>query len=76
MTKPRYLTISWEQFHSDARALASKLINRKDLKKSSALPAAVCFPRPFWQENWKSAGSTPFAWSVMMKNPAAAMLLC
>ena len=44
MTKPRYLTISWEQFHSDARALASKLINRKDLKKIICVTRAGLFP--------------------------------
>ena len=47
MTKPRYLTISWEQFHSDARTLASRLIDRKDLKKiicvtrGGLLPAGI-----------------------------------
>ncbi len=44
MTKPRYLTISWEQFHSDARALASKLINRKDLKKIICVTRGGLFP--------------------------------
>ena len=33
MTKPRYLKISWEQFHNDARTLASRLTGRDDLKK-------------------------------------------
>ncbi|MBR1777530.1 MAG: xanthine phosphoribosyltransferase [Alphaproteobacteria bacterium] len=47
MTKPRYLKISWEQFHNDARILASRLVNRKDLKKiicvtrGGLLPAAI-----------------------------------
>ena len=44
MTKPRYLTISWEQFHSDARVLASKLINRKDLKKIICVTRGGLFP--------------------------------
>ena len=44
MTKPRYLTISWEQFHSDARALAEKLINRKDLKKIVCVTRGGLFP--------------------------------
>lgn len=44
MTKPRYLTISWEQFHSDARILASKLINRKDLKKIICVTRGGLFP--------------------------------
>ncbi len=44
MTKPRYLTISWEQFHSDARTLASKLINRKDLKKIICVTRGGLFP--------------------------------
>ena len=44
MTKQRYLTISWEQFHSDARALASKLINRKDLKKIICVTRGGLFP--------------------------------
>lgn len=47
MAKPNYLKISWEQFHSDARTLASRLTNRKDLKKiicvtrGGLLPAGV-----------------------------------
>ncbi len=47
MTKPRYLKISWEQFHNDARELASRLLSRKDLKKivcvtrGGLLPAGV-----------------------------------
>ena len=44
MTKPRYLTISWEQFHSDARALAEKLIDRKDLKKIVCVTRGGLFP--------------------------------
>ena len=44
MTKPRYLTISWEQIHSDARALAEKLINRKDLKKIVCVTRGGLFP--------------------------------
>jgi len=44
MTKPRYLTISWEQFHSDARTLASRLINRKDLKKIICVTRGGLFP--------------------------------
>lgn len=44
MTKPRYLTISWEQFHSDARTLASKLIARKDLKKIICVTRGGLFP--------------------------------
>ncbi len=44
MTKPRYLTISWEQFHSDARTLASKLINRKDLNKIICVTRGGLFP--------------------------------
>ncbi len=42
--KPRYYTISWEQFHSDARILASKLINRKDLKKIICVTRGGLFP--------------------------------
>ena len=47
MTKQRYLKISWEQFHSDARTLASRLLHRKDLKKiicvtrGGLLPAGI-----------------------------------
>lgn len=47
MTKPRYLKISWEQFHNDARELAARLLKRKDLKKivcitrGGLLPAGV-----------------------------------
>ena len=33
MAQPRYLKVSWEQFHNDTRQLASRLIGRKDLKK-------------------------------------------
>lgn len=47
MSEQRYLTISWERFHEDARALAAKLIHRKDLKKivcvtrGGLLPAGI-----------------------------------
>ena len=47
MTKQRYLKISWEQFHSDARTLASRLLHRKDLNKiicvtrGGLLPAGI-----------------------------------
>lgn len=43
-TKPRYYTISWEQFHNDARILASKLLNRKDLKKIVCVTRGGLFP--------------------------------
>ena len=47
MKKQRYLKISWEQFHSDARTLASRLLQRKDLNKivcvtrGGLLPAGI-----------------------------------
>ena len=47
MKKQRYLKISWEQFHSDARTLASRLLHRKDLNKiicvtrGGLLPAGI-----------------------------------
>ena len=44
MAEQRYLTISWEQFHSDARILASKLIDRKDLKKIICVTRGGLFP--------------------------------
>lgn len=44
MSKPRYLTISWEQFHSDARALAARLLDRDDLKKIVCVTRGGLFP--------------------------------
>ncbi|MGN0904271.1 MAG: xanthine phosphoribosyltransferase [Alphaproteobacteria bacterium] len=44
MTEPRYLTISWEQFHRDARALAARLLDREDLKKIVCVTRGGLFP--------------------------------
>ena len=44
MAKQRYLIISWEQFHADARALAAKLVNRTDLKKIVCVTRGGLFP--------------------------------
>lgn len=44
MSNPRYLTISWEQFHSDARTLASRLLDRDDLKKIYCVTRGGLFP--------------------------------
>ena len=44
MTEPRYLTISWEQFHRDARALAARLLDREDLKKIVCVKRGGLFP--------------------------------
>ncbi len=48
MTSPRYLKISWEQFHSDARALAARVLNHKEeikqiicVTRGGLFPAAV-----------------------------------
>lgn len=44
MTEPRYLTISWEQFHRDARTLASRLLDRDDLKEIVCVTRGGLFP--------------------------------
>ena len=44
MTQPRYLTISWEQFHRDARTLASRLLDRDDIKKIICVTRGGLFP--------------------------------
>ena len=44
MPEQRYLTISWEQFHKDARTLASRLLDREDLKKIVCVTRGGLFP--------------------------------
>ncbi|CCZ21736.1 xanthine phosphoribosyltransferase [Acetobacter sp. CAG:977] len=44
MAEQRYLTISWEQFHKDARTLASRLLDRDDLKKIVCVTRGGLFP--------------------------------
>ncbi len=43
-TQPRYLTISWEQFHRDARALASRLLDKEPFQKIVAVTRGGLLP--------------------------------
>lgn len=42
--QPRYLTISWEQFHRDARALASRLLDKEPFKQIFAVTRGGLHP--------------------------------